>query len=632
MTTDWRETWRKKLVPAASAMKQIKAGHRVFIGSACGEPQALIRALVESGDHAEDTELMNVLTMGVAPYTELRYAERFRANAFFIGHALREAVGQCRADYTPIFFSQIPAMFRSGRIPIDVALIMVSPPDEQGFCSLGVSVDVTLAAALSAKTLIAQVNSHMPRTLGNSFLPVRDIHFLVEHDEPLLEWPVVTEPDAITQRIAGHVASLVSDGDTLQMGIGHLPDAILRSLGDRKDLGIHTEMLSDGVMHLVAQGVITGQRKTLHHGKIVSSFAAGTHALFRFLDNNPQIEMYPSDYTNDPRVISQHDNLMAINSAIEIDLTGQAVADSLGEQLYSGMGGHADFMRGAAMARGGKPILALPSTALAPDGPRSRIVSVVQPGAGVITTRGDIHYVVTEYGVAYLHGKTMRERAMSLISIAHPDFRSELLHAAKRRHLVYANQILSTGKPYPADLEQTFTLADGRQLVVRPIRPDDESMMKGMFYSFSEQTKYLRYHGTLKSLPHNRLQVFCNVDYDTEMALVVEHGEGGHTEIIGVGRYLTTPDTQTAEMAFAIRDDWQRLGLGTHLFQRLTEIAVRSGIRQFHADVLPENSGMLKIFHRSGLNTETVTNEGVVGVVIRLDVWQEPLQPDGTGL
>lgn len=618
MATDWRETWRKKLVPAAAAMKHIQAGNRVFIGSACGEPQALVRALVESGENAEDTELLNVLTMGVAPYTELRYAERFRANAFFIGHGLREAVGQCRADYTPVFFSQIPAMFRSGRIAIDVALIMVSPPDEHGFCSLGVSVDMTRAAAQSAKLLIAQVNAHMPRTLGNTFLHVRDIHWLVEHDEPLLEWPVVTDPDESTRRIAEHVASLVSDGDTLQLGIGHLPDAILSSLGERKDLGIHTEMLSDGVMHLVQHGVITGQRKSLHQGKIVSSFAAGTHALFRFLDNNPQIEMYPSDYTNDPRVICQHDNLAAINSAIEIDLTGQAVADSLGEQLYSGMGGHADFMRGAALSRGGKPILALPSTALKPDGPHSRIVPFVQPGAGVITTRGDIHYVVTEYGVAYVHGKSMRERAMSLISIAHPDFRSELLHAAKRRSLVYANQILLTAKPYPAELEKELTLADGRELTVRPIRPDDEPMIKGMFYSFSEQTKYLRYHGTLKSMPHNRLQVFCNVDYDAEMALVVVYGEGGHAEIIGIGRYLTTPDTRTAEMAFAIRDDWQRQGLGTHLFQRLAEIAGRSGIRQFHADVLPENSGMLKIFHRSGLNTETVTDEGVVRVTIRL--------------
>ena len=264
----------------------------------------------------------------------------------------------------------------------------------------------------------------MPRTLGNSFIHVRDIDYLVAHDEPLLTWPVIDEPDEVTRQIAGNVATLVSDGDTLQLGIGRLPDTVLSELTDRNDLGIHTEMFSDGIMRLVKEGVITGKRKTLHQGKIVGSFAAGTQALFDFLDNNPMIEMHPSEYTNDPRVISQHDNIVAINSAIEIDLTGQAVADSIGERLYSGIGGHADFMRGAAMARGGKPVLALPSTAKTKDGVRSRIVPFIQLGAGVVTTRGDVHYVVTEYGVAYLHGKTMRERAMALIAIAHPDFRA----------------------------------------------------------------------------------------------------------------------------------------------------------------------------------------------------------------
>jgi RimJ/RimL family protein N-acetyltransferase len=389
-------------------------------------------------------------------------------------------------------------------------------------------------------------------------------------------------------------------------------------LTDKKDLGIHTEMFSDGVMRLVQAGVVTGKRKTLHQNKIIGSFAAGTQELFCFLDNNPMIEMHPSDYTNDPRIIAQNDHLVAINSAIEIDLTGQAVADSIGEQLYSGMGGHADFMRGAAMARDGKPVLALPSTAKRPDGVHSRIVPFIMQGAGVVTTRGDIHYVVTEYGVAYLHGRNMRERAMSLISIAHPDFRAELLHAAKRRRLVYANQILPTPHPYPEELEEHTKLPDGTEITVRPIRPDDEAKIKGMFYSFSEQTKYLRYHGTLKSLPHNRLQVFCNVDYDTEMALVVETGETGHEEIVGVGRYMTTPVKRSAEMAFVMRDDWQRKGLGTHLFRRLCEIGREAGLHQFNADVLPENSGMLKIFHRSGLNTETVTEEGVVRVTMKL--------------
>ena len=614
MATDWREQWRDKLVSAAAAISRIRPGNRVFVGSACGEPQELVRALVASAGHAEDTEVLNVLTMGVAPYTDPKYSDRFRANAFFIGNSVRKAVGQVRADYTPVFFSQIPEMFRSGRLPIDVALVMVSQPDGHGFCSLGVSVDMTRAAALSAKLLVAQVNAHMPRTLGNSFIHVRDIDFLVAHDEPLLEWPVIDQPDETTSRIAGNVASLVADGDTLQLGIGRLPDTVLMELTDRNDLGIHTEMCSDGIIRLAELGIITGKRKTLHQGKIVASFAAGSRALFEFLDNNPMIEMHPSEYTNDPRVISRHDNLVAVNSAIEVDLTGQAVADSIGEQLYSGIGGHADFMRGAAMARGGKPVLALPSTASTKDGVRSRIVPFIQQGAGVVTTRGDIHYVVTEYGVAYLHGKTMRERAMALIAIAHPDFRSELLHVAKRRHLVYADQILPAAHPYPAHWETFYEVNDGTRLLVRPVRPADEDLMKDMFYSFSEQTKYLRYHGTLKAMPHNKIQVFCNVDYDTEVALVAVRGRGSDEEIVAVGRYLTNPAKRAAEMAFVVRDDWQRKGLGTCLFERLIEIGRQEGIQEFHADVLPENAGMLKIFHRSGLTTATTTEDGVVSV------------------
>ncbi len=619
MSVDWRETWKKKLVSPSAAIKHIKPGNRVFIGSACGEPQELVRALVETGDEAEDTELMNVLTMGVAPYTDPKYSARFRANAFFIGNSVRDAVSQARADYTPIFFSQIPSMFKSGRIPIDVALIMVSPPDEHGFCSLGVSVDMTRSAALAAKLLIAQVNSYMPRTLGNSFIHVRDIDYLVEHNEPLLEWPVISEPDEVTARIAENVASLVADGDTLQLGIGRLPDTVLLSLTGRSDLGIHTEMFSDGVMRLTEAGVITGHRKTLHQGKIVGSFAAGSQELFCFLHNNPQIEMHPSEYTNDPRVIAQHDNIVAINAAIEVNLTGQAVADSIGERLYSGIGGHADFMRGAAMARGGKPVLALPSTVTDKEGHvRSRIVPFLQQGAGVVTTRGDTHYVVTEYGIAFLHGRTMRERAMALIHIAHPDFRGELLHAAKRRRLVYADQILPSAVPYPEEFEETLKLPDDTTVMVRPIRPSDEDYIKAMFYAFSEQTKYLRYHGTLKAMPHNKLQVFCNVDYETEMALVVVRGQAGHEEILAVGRYMTNPGKRSAEMAFVVRDDWQRRGIGSHLFHRLIEIGLQAGITEFNADVLPENSGMLKIFHRSGMNTETATEEGVVRVTMRV--------------
>jgi len=619
MTGDWRTRYADKLVPAARAVSRIRPGSRVFIGSACGEPQALVRAMCEAGGSLTDAELIHVLTLGVAPYTDPKYAANFRANAFFIGNSLREAVNQAQADYTPVFLSQVPALFKSRRVPIDAALVMVSPPDEHGFCSLGVSVDITKSAVESAKLVIAQVNRHMPRAQGDCFVNVNQIDYLVEHDEPLLEWPVSDTSDEVIRGIAANVARLISDGSTLQLGIGRIPDAILQMLTDRNDLGIHTEMFSDGVMKLVQAGNITGKYKTLNRGKIVGSFAAGSRKLFEFMDNNPQIEMHPSDYTNSLTVIARHDNMVAINSALEIDLTGQVCADSLGERLYSGIGGHADFMRGAALAKNGKPVIAMPSTARTPEGLRSRISAVLSEGAGVVTTRGDVHYVVTEYGIAYLHGKNLRERAMSLIGIAHPDFRAELLYAAKRRRLVYRNQIMPPpARPYPTQYETTMTTRDGKTVLVRPIRPDDEPKMKEMFYSFSEKTVYLRYHSTLKAMPHNRLQVFCNVDYETEVALVAVVGAAGQEEVVGVGRYMTDPSKTTAEMAFVVRDDWQRKGIGTFLFNKLVEIASSQGIRKFHAEVLAENSGMLKIFYRSGLKVETTSGEGVISVNLEL--------------
>ncbi len=625
MGQNWRDLCTGKIVPAAEAVRRIRPGDRVFVGSACGEPQELVRAMAGVGDQLADTEVVHVLTLGVAPYADAKYAQNFRPNAFFIGNSVRDAVNDARADYTPIFLSQVPGLFRSRRLAIDVALVCVSPPDDYGNCSLGVSVDITKAAVESAKVVIAQVNRHMPRALGDCFLNVRQMHSIVEHDEPLLEWPVVGEPDEISRKIALHLARLIPDGATLQLGIGRIPDAVASMLTDKNDLGIHTEMFSDGVLKLARLGVITGRKKTFDQGKIVGSFAAGKRELFEFMHDNPMIEMHPSEYTNHPVVISGQENMVAINAALEVDLTGQVVADSIGQYLYSGIGGHADFIRGAALAPHGKPIIAMPSTAPGPNGLKSRIVATLQEGAGVATTRGDVHYIVTEYGVAYLHGKTMRERAMSLISIAHPDFRSDLLHAAKRRRLVYANQIMPPAQaPYPSQWEETIALPDGMQVFVRPIRPDDEPLMRDMFYSFSERTRYLRYHAALKSMPHNKLQVFCTVDYDTEMAIIGLAGGPGDEQVVGVGRYMTDPLKESAEVAFAVRDDFQRKGLGTYFFNRLVTIGRASGVHTFHAYVLMENSGMLKIFHRSGMIVETTSEGDVVRVTMKLPPEQKP--------
>ncbi len=618
MATQWQERYADKLTTAREAISLIRRGDRVFIGSACGEPQELVRALTHFGEDLADTEILTVLTLGVAAYAEPKYADRFRANAFFIGNSIRGAVGECRADYTPIFLSQVPHLFRSRRVPIDVALICVTPPDAHGYCSYGVSVDITKSAAESARLVIAQVNERMPRTWGDSFIHVNQIHRLVDHTEPLLEWPS-EEPDEVTRAIAQHIARLVRDGSTLQLGIGRIPDAVLSCLTDKHDLGIHTEMFSDGVRELVERGVITGRKKTLHTGKIVGSFAAGSQALYEFIHNNSAVEMHPSEYTNNPFVVAQNENMIAINSALEVDLTGQVCADSIGSRFFSGIGGHTDFMRGAALARHGVPIIAMPSTAHEGREVVSRIVPVLREGAGVTTTRGDTHYVVTEYGAAYLHGKTMRERAMALIHIAHPDFRGELLHAAKRRHMVYANQIMpSPATLYPAELETTRTLKDGTVVLLRPIKPTDEPLMKDMFYDFSERTVYLRYHATLKSMPHNSLQVFCNVDYETEMAIVAVVQRDAVEEVVGVARYMVEHAEQTAELAFAVRDEWQRKGIGTHLFHYLIQIARNRGIRRCTASVLAENQGMMRIFHRCGLPLQHRTEAGVISVELDL--------------
>lgn len=435
---NWPHLYQQRRTSPACAVARITSGQRVFVGSNCAEPQALVDALAAHAERLTNVEIAHILTVGAAPYCKPNFEKQFHHNAFFIGANVREAVNTGRADYTPIFLSEIPDLFRSGQFPIDVALIMVSPPDAHGYCSLGISIDVVHAAVETADLVIAEVNAHMPRTLGDSCLHVSEIDTFVESDTPLLELAAAPQTET-TRAIGKNVAALIENGSTLQMGIGAIPDAVLACLTDKQELGVHTEMFSDGLLPLIEAGVVTGRRKTLYPGKIVASFCMGTRALYDFVDNNPSIEFHPTERVNDPFVIAQNDKMVAINSAIEVDLTGQVCADSIGERFYSGIGGQVDFLRGAARSRGGKPIIALPSTAALRDGTQvSRIVSTLQPGAGIVTSRGDVHYVVTEYGTAYLHGKSMRERALSLAAIAHPDFREGLLAAAQERHLIPA--------------------------------------------------------------------------------------------------------------------------------------------------------------------------------------------------
>jgi acyl-CoA hydrolase len=435
---NWQEHYNTHTMSAAEAVENIMSGERIFVGSNAAQPQALVDALTESTTNPGHNEIVHIMTLGAAPSANSAFRDKFRHNAFFIGANVRDAVNECRADYTPMFLSEIPALFRTGAVPLGCALIMVSPPDSHGYCSFGVSVDVVKAAAESARIVIAEVNQQMPRTLGDSFIHVSQIDAFVETNRPLVELTPPTQTDA-TRKIGKHIADLIEDGSTLQMGIGAIPDAVLDCLTGKRDLGIHTEMFSDGILKLVETGVITGRSKSLRAGKIVTTFCMGTRKLYDFIDNNPGISFLPTEYVNDPFIIARNDKMVAINAGIEVDLTGQVCADSIGEKFYSGIGGQVDFMRGAARSKGGKPIMALPSVATPRNGPAvSRIVPTLKPGAGVVTSRGDVHYVVTEFGVAYLHGKSIRERAISLIQIAHPDFRPELVAAARERKLIPA--------------------------------------------------------------------------------------------------------------------------------------------------------------------------------------------------
>lgn len=424
----WLDLYHNKKTTAEEAVRIVKSGDTVFIPISSGAPQTLIPALVNRGRELEDVKIIHLSTLGPARYTDPEFEGHFRHIALFIGENTREAVQQGRADYVPVFYHQVPGLFQRGIYPLDVAMIHVSPPDEHGFCSYGVAVDATKPAAESAKVVIAEVNPNMPRTLGDSFIHVRDIDHIVSCDYELEEYPAATYTD-IHARIASHIADLIEDTATIQLGIGAIPEAVLTYLEDKKDLGVHTEMFSDGLITLIEKGVVNCSKKTLHPGKIIATFLMGTHTLYDYVDNNPFVEFRPVHYVNNPSVIAQNNKMVAINSALQIDFTGQVCADSLGHQLYSGFGGQLDFIRGAAQSEGGKPIIAIPSTAN--DGEISRIVHELYPGGGVLTTRADVHYVVTEYGVADLHGRSVRERVKSLIRIAAPQFRDELKAKAK---------------------------------------------------------------------------------------------------------------------------------------------------------------------------------------------------------
>ncbi len=613
---NWKETYKDMIKTPKRALSQLKSGHRVFLGTGCGEPTVLVEAMTKIAGNLADVEIVELLTKGNAPYADKKFTSCFKINSFFIGHNVREVIKEGRGDYTPVLMSDIPRLFDSGQLPLDVALIQVTPPDSRGKMSLGVSVDIVKSAAENASLVIAQVNPQMPWTRGDSLIDVYDLDILVPADVPLLERKS-KPPHPVSKKIAEFVAGLVPSGATVEFGIGRIPgvgrvpQAVIAALKGKHDLGIHTELLTDDILDLINSGAVTGNRKSVDRGKLVASFCMGSRKLYDFIDDNPLFSFRPTEYVNDSNVIGKQKKMVSINMALEIDLTGQVCSDSEDGFFYSGVGGQVDFNRGAARSDGGRAIITIPSTSL--DG-KSRIRSRLSSGAGVVVSRATVHYVVSEYGVAYLHGKSVQDRTLALISIAHPDHREQLLKDAIEARYIRQDFEQVEGKfvVAPQDMmKATYLMDNGTELYFRPIHPTDEPLMRDLLYDLSQETLYYRFMSHNTHFGQREIQNFVYVDHRKDVAIVGTLPEAHGDDIVAVGRYYLDERTNRAEVAFVIRDEWQNRGLGTFMFKHLITLAKASGITGFTAEVLRDNKRMQAIFNHSGYKVQSSVEEGV---------------------
>lgn len=617
----WQETYEDKKIHLAQIAQIISPGQRIFIGTGCSEPQSLTAELVKKQKQIADCEIIHFLTLGPNKFFSEFEPSLFRHNALFIGETMRKAVAKGYADYTPIMLSDIPKLFKTGRKHIDVALIQVSPPDKYGWVSLGINVDINKTVVQAADEVIAQINPQMPRTMGDSFVHMSQIDHWVEIDEPLIE-SIYEQPDENAQKIGKYIGRLVENGSTIQMGIGQVPNAVIKFLMDKKDLSVYSEVFSDGVIDLVESGAISTESLKSGRSKITCTFVMGSRRLYDWVDNNPFVEFRTTEEVNNPLNIAQNDKQVSMNAALTVDLTGQVNSDSIGNEFYSGIGGQADFERGAALAKKGKPIMALPSTTS--DGEKSRIVPVLEEGAGVVLPRGDVHYVVTEWGSAYLHGKTIRERALQLIGIAHPDFRAELLEEAKRLNYVYEDQELPKTKDgivviYPEFYESEYETPRGETIFIRPVKFTDERMLQDLYYSLSMDDRVLRFFNPQKRFPHKQTQPKVVVDYDETMAIVGVVGEEPDQEIIAAGSYYLNRNTNMAEIAFTVHDEWRNRGITKYLIQKLIVIAKEKGIDGFNGEVLPDNKAMIHILEDLDYDVQFHNYEGEMYFSFRFD-------------
>lgn len=616
ITGDWqtmtRDTGHKgKIVTADEAIATIKNGSRIFIGSGCGEPQHLIHTLANN-NNLYDIMIFQMLAHTLADYLNDEYfLQRFSVKLFFVPIKMQQAAFDGRVDYIPTYLSQLPQLFRTKQIVIDTVLIQISPPDRFGIASLGVSVDVTLEAVKSAKTVIAQINPRMPRTHGDGFLHISDIDYLIPFEEELIFMDHDTVEKETASRIAQYVKELVDDGSTLQVGYGHMPYALLQFFDNKNDLGIHTHMISDAFIPLIKAGIITNKYKNFMTDRAVATFCMGSRLAYDYIDNNIQFYFGTADWVNTPGIIGKNDNFISISSALEVDLTGQVCSDSVGRQFFSGTGDQANFIRGATLSKGGLSIIALPSTA--GGGRISRIVANLSAGAGVATLRADVNFVVTEFGIAQLKGKSVSQRVIELCQIAHPDFRASLIEAAKENHYIFKDQL----PPHAEDLifiegyKSRTTLKNGKTLSVRPLLPSDEIAYRNFFYSLNKETIFLRFFHSVTIFSKKMAQEhWAHMDYRKNISLIGSVKNRGNKEIVAIGTYAKIDD-QWAEVAFVVREDLQGQGVAGYLFKELEKVASANGFTGFFAATLPENKSMIKLCQKlySDIKITTTADE-----------------------
>ncbi len=592
----WADSYVEKCCSAETAIKKIRQGQRVFIGSACGEPQQLVRALADNASRFSGLEIVRMMSMESAPLTEIAnrtHDSSLNIRNIYLGSASSEHIAQNKRFITPMNMSDVPLLFKSRKMPINVALIQVSPADDFGWMSLGVSVDVTQAGASSADFVIAQVNSRMPRVMGHSFIHVNEVDVIVEHDEELLAIEPAEQSDVAIQ-IGKNISRLIQDGSTLQVGLDAASQATVQALMDKNDLGLHSQYLTVDVMHLYAKGIITNRKKGFNNGKLVASAAVGTQNLYEFLHDNPGIEFYPSDYVNDPFIIAKHNRMVSMNVARSIDLMGQVTAEASQQTLYAGVSGIPDFVRGARRSKGGKSIIFLPSTTT--DGKKSTIVPMISEVA-VVVPRGDVHWVATEYGIANLFGKSLQERVIGMISIAHPEFRDELLSAAKDMGMIGRERSMGEAVKavYPVGLEDSI-VRDGKTITVRPAKPLDERRIQEHYYHLDKSDVFSRFFHEKTSFNRSDLENKSNIDYIKDLTLIGVVGEEGFDEVIAVGEYLLIVQSNMAEVAFSVSKEYQGMGLGRTFLYKLSEAARSNGISGLMAYTVPGNKAMINLF------------------------------------